>query len=104
MAEELAGLCRDIWRDIAHAISTIHQTRFTEAPALLSNQSSLLAEVTNPIRWSPPIQPQRTELANFTRNLSDSDFIYTSLSVQNQGPLPLSEHTLATETTSFTFL
>lgn len=101
MAEELVGLYRGIWRDMAHALSTIHQTRFTETPALLSDQSSLLAEVTNLIRWSPPIQPRRTELANFTRNLSDSSFIYTSLSVQNQVPFPLSEHTLATETMKF---
>lgn len=101
MAEELVGLYRGIWRDMAHALSTIHQTRLTETPALLSDQSSLLAEVTNLIRWSPPIQPRRTELANFTRNLSDSSFIYTSLSVQNQVLFPLSEHTLATETTKF---
>jgi len=41
---------------------------------------------------------------NFTGNLLDSDFIYTSLSAQNPEPFPQFEHTLATETTSFTFL
>lgn len=35
-------------------------------------------------------------------NLLDSDFIYTSLSAQNQGPFAQSEHTLATDATSFT--
>lgn len=41
---------------------------------------------------------------DFTGNLLDSDFIYTSLSAQNQGPLPQSEHTLATKATNFTCL
>lgn len=41
---------------------------------------------------------------DFIGNLLDSDFIYTSLSAQNQGPFPQSEHTLAIEATSFTFL
>lgn len=40
----------------------------------------------------------------FIGNLLDSDFIYTPLSTQNQGPFPQSEHTLATDATSFTFL
>lgn len=47
MAEELVGLCRGIWRDIAHALSKIQQTRFTEVPALLSDQSSLQKSLTS---------------------------------------------------------